>query len=108
MAALLGLVNSAISLALVVAFFWALSTLADLRRGQVQLQEEIDRIIEALGLPSRRARAAVRCEHCGAVYLDTLPECYRCKRPRPANAVRIMPGAAPQETTHASGSERGG
>jgi len=105
---LLSRVNSGISLALFVAFFWALNALSDLRRRQAQLQDDIDRIIEALGLPSRRERAAVRCEHCGAIYLDTLPECYRCKRPRPANAVRILPGTSPQETTGASKSERGG
>jgi ribosomal protein S14 len=102
------IINSALSLALFVAFFWALDKLGDLRRGQTQLQEDIDRIVEALGVPSRRERAGVRCEQCGTIYLASLPECYRCGRPRPANAVRIVPGQSAQGNPSASKLERGG
>lgn len=88
LSALFGL---AVLIASIYATVWTFVTLSRLRRGQQQIQAEIDRVVHALGLPPRPDQAMVRCERCGAEYSAVLTGCEKCGRAKPSDATLFFP-----------------
>lgn len=65
---LLDLVNLALFIAFVAAGARILRTLAELRRNQRILSEDLDRIADHLGVPPR-LQSMIRCPRCASLYL---------------------------------------
>jgi len=88
---LLAISYVALLIAIIVGFFWALLTLAELRRGQARLQRTVDRIARSVGSPPRPEQAVIICERCGAEYSAELTGCDQCGRAKPKDAVAHYP-----------------
>lgn len=80
---LLALLNFALSIAIIVAAIWALSTLAQIRKNQRLLFVELDRIGAALGIV--RQQPMIRCA-CGNFFEPDLTGCPHCGRAKAADA----------------------
>jgi hypothetical protein len=79
---LFALGNFALFIGSVASYIWILRTLAQLRRDQVVLFAELDRIADFLGVPARR-QLMVACSHCGSRYQPNLTGCPRCGHRKP-------------------------
>jgi len=85
-----------LSVAFLVAIVWGLVTIAELKRGQRALIEDMTRLTQGLGFP-RPAKPVVTCERCGAQYDAELTGCNVCGRAKPKGAdapSADLPGAA--------------
>lgn len=82
---LAALLNAGLAIAYFIAFIWILQTLARLRRDQLAIFSELDRISAAVGAPPRR-QLVIACPHCGSRYSPELTGCPHCGRAKPANA----------------------
>ena len=88
---LLAILYIAFLVSIVAGFCWALSALAELRRGQARLQRDVDRIARAMGVSPAPDRAVISCDRCGAEYSAELTGCEQCGRAKPKGAVAHFP-----------------
>ena len=91
---LAALLNAGLALAYFIAFIWILRTLARLRRDQLAIFSELERISDAVGVPPRR-QLVIACPQCGTHYSPELTGCPHCGRAKPANAQPesvVVPG----------------
>ncbi len=87
--------NFALSIAFVVGVIWALTALAELRRGQREIVEVLTNVARTLGLPTKPQTLVVLCGKCGAQYAADLTGCDICGQAKAKDAVQFVPSAIP-------------
>ena len=83
------IVSAIFSIALVVSFIWALRTLGRIRRDQLALFRELDRVAKELGVPPRQ-QPMVSCPGCRTRYTPELTGCPRCGRVKPESVTLVL------------------
>jgi hypothetical protein len=82
------ILSGSITIAVVASAIWAVRSLGRIRRDQLALFQELDRVATALGVPPRR-QPMVPCPRCGTCYAPDLTGCPRCGRAKPKNATPV-------------------